>query len=106
MADDPRHSRVFSFTKKIHNVLQGEPLEIAADEKALYEQVAFENATRLHLDGVDAVIVHDPQPLAVIGQFTDQVQPWIWQCHLDMYPRLASRDKGAIRSYGHIQRIR
>src|SRR5262249_1460845 len=74
----------FNSTKKFHNVLQGEAIEITEEDKSVYEQVVFENSARLHLDGSDAIIVHDPQPLALIEQYSDRVQPWIWQCHLDM----------------------
>jgi hypothetical protein len=50
----------FGCTKKLHNTLQGESLDFSEAEKAIYEQVVFENATRLHLDDCDAIIVHDP----------------------------------------------
>src|SRR5215213_2086046 len=59
----------FSCTKKLHNALQGEEIELSEAEKAIYEEVVFENATRLHLDECDAVIVHDPQPLPLIRHF-------------------------------------
>jgi trehalose synthase len=58
----------FSCTKKLHNTLQGEGIDLSEAEKAIYEQVLFENATRLHLEDCDAVIVHDPQPLPRIVQ--------------------------------------
>jgi trehalose synthase len=74
----------FSCTKGLHNALQGENIEFSDAEKALYEEVVFENATRLHLDDCDAVIVHDPQPLPLISHFTDREMPWIWQCHVDL----------------------
>ena len=38
----------FSCTKKLHNALQGEEVEFSDQDRALYEQVVFENATRLH----------------------------------------------------------
>src|SRR5215204_5622805 len=34
----------FGVTKKFHNALQGDGTELSAAEKAIYEQVAFENA--------------------------------------------------------------
>jgi trehalose synthase len=40
----------FSCTKKLHNALQGDNIEFSEAERALYEEVVFENATRLHLD--------------------------------------------------------
>ena len=74
----------FNCTKKLHNALQGERVELPDAEKAVYEQVVFENATRLHLSGCDAVVVHDPQPLPLVGHFADRNMPWLWQCHIDL----------------------
>ncbi|MGY2907593.1 glycosyltransferase [Bradyrhizobium sp. URHC0002] len=74
----------FGCTKKLHNTLQGEDLEFSDAERTIYEEVVFENATRLHLDDCDAVIVHDPQPLPLIAHFADREMPWLWQCHVDL----------------------
>ena len=74
----------FGVTKKFHNALQGDGTELSAAERAIYEQVVFENATRLHLDRCDAVIVHDPQPLALVPHFPERRMPWFWQCHVDL----------------------
>jgi len=74
----------FGCTKKLHNTLQGERVEFSDAERTIYEQVVFENATRLHLDECDAVIVHDPQPLPLISHFVDRDIPWLWQCHIDL----------------------
>jgi trehalose synthase len=74
----------FGCTKKLHNTLQGESVTFSDTEKAIYEQVVFENATRLHLEDCDAIIVHDPQPLPLITHFPDREMPWLWQCHVDL----------------------
>src|SRR5882762_11992237 len=74
----------FSCTKKLHNTLQGEDIDLSEAEKAIYEQVLFENATRLHLEDCDAVIVHDPQPLPLVRHFQGLEMAWIWQCHIDL----------------------
>jgi trehalose synthase len=74
----------FGCTKKLHNTLQGESVDFSDAERAIYEEVVFENATRLHLDDCDAVIVHDPQPLPLIKHFSDLEMPWLWQCHIDL----------------------
>jgi trehalose synthase len=74
----------FSSTKKLHNALQGEDIVLSAAEEAVYEEVVFENALRLHLEDCDAVIVHDPQPLPLIRHFPDREMPWLWQCHVDL----------------------
>jgi trehalose synthase len=74
----------FSSTKMLHNALQGEPLELTPEARAIYETVLAENSMRLHIEDCDAVIVHDPQPLPLIGQFAGRRAPWIWQCHVDL----------------------
>jgi len=74
----------FSCTKKFHNALQGVEVEISEAEKAVYEQVVWENALRLHLDHHDAVFVHDPQPLPLVTRLKRGTAPWIWQCHIDL----------------------
>ena len=74
----------FSCTKKLHNTLQGENVPFSDAEKAIYEQVAFENALRLNLEDCDAIIVHDPQPLPLVRHFAEREMPWLWQCHVDL----------------------
>jgi len=74
----------FGCTKKLHNTLQGEKADLSDAERTIYEEVVFENATRLHLDDCDAVIVHDPQPLPLISHFAEHEMPWFWQCHVDL----------------------
>ena len=72
----------FSVTKKMHNALQGADIMLTDLKVQIYEEVAFENAARLHLDH-DVVIVHDPQPLPLIQYFRKKA-PWIWRCHVDL----------------------
>src|SRR5262245_29983988 len=74
----------FTCTKKLHNGLQGDNGALTEDEKAIYEQVTFENALRLDLDDADAVIVHDPQPLPVVKAVQEGDARWIWQSHIDL----------------------
>ncbi len=72
----------FSTTKKMHNALQGADIDLTSLKKSIYEEVAFENAMRIHLNH-DIVIVHDPHPLPLICHSRKHC-PWIWQCHLDL----------------------
>lgn len=72
----------FSITKKMHNALQGDDINLSELKRDVYEQVVFENAARMHLDH-DLVIVHDPQPLPLISSFRKKV-PWVWRCHVDL----------------------
>ena len=73
----------FRITKKMHNALQGDRINLTALKKRIYEGVNFENSVRNHLDSHDIVIIHDPQPLAMINHYTRR-GPWIWRCHLDL----------------------
>jgi trehalose synthase len=72
----------FSVTKKMHNALQGADIDLTDLKVQIYEEVAFENAARLHIDH-DVVIVHDPQPLPLIEHYRKKA-PWVWRCHVDL----------------------
>ena len=72
----------FSITKMMHNALQGGEINLSELKREIYEEVVFENAVRMHLDH-DLVIVHDPQPLPLIGHFRKKA-PWVWRCHVDL----------------------
>jgi trehalose synthase len=72
----------FSITKKMHNALQGDEINLTDLKLQIYEEVALENAVRNHIDH-DVVIVHDPQPLPLIRHYRKKA-PWIWRCHVDL----------------------
>ena len=72
----------FSITKKMHNALQGAEINLTDLKVQIFEEVAYENAARMHLDH-DVVIVHDPQPLPLIRHFRKKA-PWVWRCHVDL----------------------
>ena len=72
----------FEITKSFHNALQGADIELTEEKKELYLQVIGNYARFTHLDH-DCVIVHDPQPLALIRSYRKK-QPWIWRCHIDL----------------------
>lgn len=75
----------FSVTKKFHNALQGDKINLSDLKKQIYENVVRQNALRNHLDH-DRVIIHDPQPLPMITHYQKR-GPWIWRCHLDLTNR-------------------
>lgn len=72
----------FGTTKKMHNALQGGDINLTDLKVQIYEDVIHENAMRNHLDH-DMVIIHDPQPLAMIEEYKRR-GPWIWRCHIDL----------------------
>lgn len=72
----------FEITKGFHNALQGADIDLTDIKKELYLQVNSNYARFTHFDH-DCVIVHDPQPLALIRSYRKR-QPWIWRCHIDL----------------------
>ncbi len=72
----------FSVTKKMHNALQGSEINLSERKKKIYTDTLKKNSIRNHLDH-DMVIVHDPQPLAMIENY-NKTAPWIWRCHVDL----------------------
>ncbi len=73
----------FSITKKMHNALQGDSINLSPRKCRIYEDIIHENAVRNHLHDHDFVIVHDPQPLPMVANYKKNC-PWVWRCHLDL----------------------
>jgi len=72
----------FMVTKKFHNALQGDPINLTEMKTRLYLSTNENFSIYTHIDH-DCVIIHDPQPLPLI-KFYKKMQPWIWRCHLDL----------------------
>jgi len=72
----------FHVTKSFHNALQGQEQAFSERMLAAYLDTNRENATQLDL-GADVVIIHDPQPAALI-EFAPKRSRWIWRCHIDI----------------------
>jgi trehalose synthase len=72
----------FSITKKFHNALQGDRINLSDLKKQTYEWILNENSLRNRADH-DFIIIHDPQPLPLINYY-EKKQPWIWRCHVDL----------------------
>jgi trehalose synthase len=73
----------FSITKKMHNALQGGTINLSDTKKKIYEEVIYENVVRNHLAQHDLIVIHDPQPLAMVTHYTHNC-PWVWRCHVDL----------------------
>lgn len=72
----------FSITKKFHNALQGDKINLTEMKRLIYTDINENFARFTHINH-DCVIVHDPQPLPLI-KFYRKKQPWIWRCHVDL----------------------
>ena len=72
----------FTITKKFHNALQGNKINLSKRKKDIYYETNKRFSTFTHIDH-DLVIIHDPQPLPLIS-FYEKKQPWIFRCHIDI----------------------
>ena len=72
----------FMITKKFHNALQGDKINLTNIKKKIYEETNEDFSTYCHINH-DLIIIHDPQPLPLI-KFYKKRQPWIWRCHIDI----------------------
>ncbi|MBM4287646.1 MAG: glycosyltransferase [Deltaproteobacteria bacterium] len=72
----------FDVTKAMHNGLQGDKVKFTAAMTSHYREINRENAKRFNWEA-DFVLVHDPQPAALIEDMRPQAQHWVWRCHID-----------------------
>jgi trehalose synthase len=78
----------FGVTKEVHNGLQGAPVEMTPAMRRIYLEHVLDNALMLD-DGWDYIVVHDPQPAAILHYIADRRDAfaktkWIWRCHIDL----------------------
>ncbi len=62
--------KFFSITKNIHNAMHGVDTEIKDEDWKHFLEVNRQNAEEVDLSG-DVVIIHDPQPIALIEKRND-----------------------------------
>jgi trehalose synthase len=79
----------FTITKQVHNALQGADIEWTPQMQRTYLERILDNSLLLE-DGYDVVVVHDPQPAALLHFLRDHPSlangrtRWIWRCHIDL----------------------
>lgn len=71
----------FEVTKKFHNALHGRAEEITQRDFDIFLEKSQHNIEEINICG-DIVIVHDPQPIALINK--KSANKWIWRCHIDV----------------------
>jgi len=72
----------FEITKKFHNALQGDSINLTEIKRQIYVQNNEDFSRYCHINS-DFVLIHDNQPLPMIG-FLKCKEPWIWRCHVDL----------------------
>ena len=80
------NSGFFEITKDIHNGLQGKTVDLPMKSWRIYHEENEKNAERLRplLAEADVVIIHDPQPAALLKLCPNRKGKWIWRAHIDI----------------------
>ena len=73
----------FEVTKSFHNALHGAPYHATARDFEIFKVYNERNRTRLPLDA-EFVVIHDPQPVALIEARKKNGNHWVWRCHIDL----------------------
>jgi trehalose synthase len=73
----------FEVTKSFHNALHGEPYHATRRDFEVFLAYNERNRTRLPLDS-EFVVIHDPQPAALIEARKKSGNHWVWRCHIDL----------------------
>ena len=79
----PGDTRFYGITKTIHNTLHGWPGKLSTSDRDYFHFVNEKAAQTLALDG-DLIMMHDPQPVAVVLHRKQRHQHWVWRCHIDL----------------------
>src|SRR5215471_6653948 len=79
----------FDVTKSFHNALHGAPYHPKAKNFEIFLAYNERNRANLPLDA-EFVVIHDPQPAALIEARRPGLNHWVWRCHIDLsHPNLA-----------------
>ena len=74
--------KFFEVTKKFHNSLHGRKENITPDMFKVFMENSEMNLEQMDIYG-DVVVVHDPQPIALIKKKSAGGK-WVWRCHIDV----------------------
>jgi trehalose synthase len=75
----------YQCTKGFHNGIQGNRVDLPESYLKAYEETNRQASEILRdiLVQADIVIIHDPQPAALITHFPERKGKWVWRCHID-----------------------
>ncbi|MEE9612506.1 MAG: hypothetical protein V3W19_14730, partial [Desulfatiglandales bacterium] len=73
----------FEITKNFHNSLQGKAGHFRKDVLKKYLANNEMNSNEMDFDE-DLIVIHDPQPAALIHWNKKRKNKWVWRCHIDM----------------------
>ncbi len=73
----------YGVTKGFHNALHGAPYHADPKDFEIFLACNERNRARLPLDA-EFMIIHDPQPAALIEGRQNNGNHWAWRCHIDL----------------------
>lgn len=73
----------FEITKAFHNALQGGDYRLTPEVEQVFLAYNEQNRQRMQF-GEDLVVIHDPQPAALIRAREGTHGKWVWRCHIDL----------------------
>jgi trehalose synthase len=73
----------FDVTKSFHNALHGAPYHASPRDFEIFLAYSERNRAALPLDS-EFVVIHDPQPAALIDARKPGSNHWVWRCHIDL----------------------
>jgi trehalose synthase len=73
----------FEVTKAFHNALQGSDFKLGQQARDIFLMHNQQNSQRIDFCE-DFIVIHDPQPAALIQSRKDGPQKWVWRCHIDL----------------------
>jgi trehalose synthase len=73
----------FEVTKAFHNALQGSDYKLTQQTRDIFLMHNERNRQRMQFSE-DVVVIHDPQPAALIRDRQKSSQRWVWRCHIDL----------------------
>ena len=73
----------YEVTKSFHNALHGAPYQAKQRDFDIFLQYNEQNRSQLDLNA-EFVVIHDPQPAALIDGRQNHSGHWVWRCHIDL----------------------
>ncbi|MCK8601615.1 glycosyltransferase [Desulfoferrobacter suflitae] len=73
----------FDITKSFHNALQGKQEHFSKETLDTYLHYNELNNKDMTFDE-DLIVIHDPQPAALIHWNPKRKNKWVWRCHIDL----------------------
>ena len=73
----------FEVTKAFHNALQGGEYHLTPDAQETFLRYNEQNRQKMEF-GEDLIVIHDPQPAALIQGRKSSPGRWAWRCHIDL----------------------